>query len=141
MASTMQQPVTSPVVRLAERSGVYYGWVMVAVVLLVSMIGAGTRMASGVMIKPLEAEFGWDRASISLALAIGLLANGLGAPFGGKLFDRFGPRRVAIGALILTIVATVGTITMHSIFEFILWWGIVAGVATGALGGTLGAVI
>ena len=90
MASTMQQPVTSPVVRLAERSGVYYGWVMVAVVLLVSMIGAGTRMASGVMIKPLEAEFGWDRASISLALAIGLFANGLGAPFGGRLFDRFG---------------------------------------------------
>ncbi len=135
------QQQSGPLVRLATRSGLYYGWIVVAVILLIALIGTGTRMASGVMIKPLEAEFGWDRASISLALAIGLLANGLGAPFGGKLFDRFGPRRVAIGALALTIVATVGTIMMHSIFELIFWWGIVAGIATGALGGTLGAVV
>src|SRR3954470_17898894 len=125
--ASVSQPATSPLIRLASRSGLYYGWLVVAVVLLVSMVGTGTRMASGVMIKPLEAEFGWDRASISLALAIGLLANGPGPPFGGKLFDRFGPRRVAIGALILTIVATIGTIMMHSIFELIFWWGIVAG--------------
>jgi sugar phosphate permease len=141
MASTMQQPVTSPVVRLAERSGVYYGWVMVAVVLLVSMIGAGTRMASGVMIKPLEAEFGWDRASISLALAIGLFANGLGAPFGGRLFDRFGPRRIVIIALVMTLMALVGTIYMQTILELTFWWGIVAGLSTGMLTGTLGAVV
>jgi len=135
------QQQSGPLVRLATRSGLYYGWIVVAVILLIALIGTGTRMASGVMIKPLEAECGCDRASISLALAIGLLANGLGAPFGGKLFDRFGPRRVAIGALALTIVATVGTIMMHSIFELIFWWGIVAGIATGALGGTLGAVV
>jgi len=135
------QQASSPLVRLSSRSGVYYGWLVVAVILLVALIGTGTRMASGVMIKPLEAEFGWDRASISLALAIGLLANGLGAPFGGKLFDRFGPRRVAIAALALTIVATVGTIMMHTIVEFVFWWGIVAGLSTGALGGTLGAVV
>ena len=40
------------------------------VALLVSMVGMGTRMASGVMVKPLEGEFGWDRASISLALEV-----------------------------------------------------------------------
>src|SRR5215212_3859586 len=101
--------------RLASRLGLFYGWLIVAVVLLVSMVTAGTRMASGVIIKPLEGEFGWDRATISLALAIGLLANGFGAPFGGKLIDRFGPQRVVIGSLIVTIVATVATILMHSI--------------------------
>src|SRR5688572_12686708 len=53
-------PAPSAFSRLALRSGLYYGWVIVAVVLLVSMVATGTRMASGVMIKPLEAEFGWD---------------------------------------------------------------------------------
>lgn len=140
MAVTGQQ-VTSPLIRAALRYGLYYGWVVVALVLLVSMIGAGTRMASGVMIVPLEAEFGWDRASISLALAVGLLANGFGAPFGGRLFDRFGPQRVVIGALLLTLVAMGGTIVMHSIVELTLWWGVVAGLSTGVLSGTLGAVV
>src|SRR5262245_60746135 len=134
-------PASSPLVRLSMRSGLFYGWVVVAVILLVSMVGTGTRMASGVMVKPLESEFGWDRASISLALAIGLLANGLGAPFGGRLIDRFGPLRVVVGSLAVTIVATVGTILMQSLFELTFWWGLVAGLSSGALGGTLGAVV
>jgi MFS family permease len=139
--AVLSQQGSGSLVRLAMRSGLFYGWLVVAVVLLVSMVGTGTRMASGVMVKPLEFEFGWDRASISLALAIGLLANGLGAPFGGKLIDRFGPQRVVIGALLLTIASTVGTILMHTLFELTLWWGLVAGIASGALGGTLGPVV
>ena len=140
MAAVSQQ-TSSPLIRFAGRYGVYYGWFVVAVVLLVAMVGSGTRMASGIMVKPLEAEFGWDRAEISLALALGLLATGLGAPFGGRLIDRFGPRRVAVGALLLTIMATIGTILMQSIAEFVFWWGLVAGIASGALGGTLGPVV
>ena len=136
-----QQHGSGPLVRFATRSGLFYGWLVVAIVLLVSMVGTGTRMASGVMIKPLEVEFGWDRASISLALAIGLLANGLGAPFGGRLMDRFGPRKVVIGGLLFTILSTLGTVIMHSLFELTLWWGLVAGLSSGALGGTLGPVV
>jgi sugar phosphate permease len=133
-------PASSPLVRLAMNSGLFYGWVIVAVVLLVSMVATGTRMASGVIIKPLEAEFGWDRAAISLALALGLLANGLGAPFGGRLIDRFGPRRVVVVALLVTIVATVSTVMMHTIVELTWWWGLVAGLSSGAFS-TLGAVV
>jgi sugar phosphate permease len=134
-------PASSPLIRLATRSGLFYGWFIVAVVLLVSMVATGTQRASGVMVKPLEQEFGWDRAEISLALAIGLLANGLGAPFGGRLIDRFGPRLVIIGSLAGTITATVGTIGMHTIIELTWWWGVVAGLSSGTLGGTLGAVV
>jgi MFS family permease len=134
-------PASSPLIRLATRSGLFYGWFIVAVVFLVSMVATGTQMASSVMVKPLEYEFGWDRAEISLALAIGLLANGLGAPFGGRLIDRFGPRLVVVGSLAGTIIATVGTIAMHTIIELTWWWGLVAGLASGTLGGTLGAVV
>jgi MFS family permease len=138
--ATLSQQVSSPLVRLAQRSGLFYGWCIVAVVLFVSMVATGTRMASGVIIKPLEAEFGWDRAAISLALALGLLANGLGAPFGGRLIDRFGPRRVVVVALAMTMVATVSTVMMHTIVELTWWWGLVAGLSSGAFS-TLGAVV
>lgn len=98
-------------------------------------------MASGVLIKPLEGEFGWDRAEISLALAIGLLANGLGAPFGGKLIDRFGPRKLIVGALVIALLSTVGTIFMRSVVELTLWWGVALGIATGSMSGAVGAVV
>src|SRR5262249_26435404 len=37
--------------------------------------------------------------------------------------------------------ATVGTIGMHTIVELTWWWGLVAGLSSGTLGGTLGAVV
>jgi MFS family permease len=129
------------VVRAASRAGLYYGWIVVVVVLLVSMVGMGTRMASGVVLLPLEAEFGWDRATISFSLAIGLLANGLGAPFGGQLLDRFGPRKMVFGALALALAAVVGTLVMSSLLELTLWWGLLLGLSTGAVGTVLGSVI
>lgn len=129
------------VVRAASRAGLYYGWLVVAVALMVTLVATGTRMASGVLIKPLEAEFGWDRAAISLSLAIGLLANGLGAPFGGRLIDRFGPSKVVAGAVALTLVATVCTIFMSDLIALTVWWGVVLGLSTGAVGSVLGSVI
>ncbi len=53
-----------------------YAWLIVAVTFLVLLVAAGVRAAPAVLIKPLEAEFGWDRASISLAIAVSILAFG-----------------------------------------------------------------
>src|SRR6478672_3791767 len=104
-------------VQAASRRGIYYGWLVVGVTLVSALVGSGLRMASGVLVKPLEAEFGWDRAEISLAFALGLLANGLGGPFGGKLMDRFGPRRVVMGALSLSVLGCLGMLLMHNIVQ------------------------
>ncbi|MCC6793414.1 MAG: MFS transporter, partial [Thermomicrobiales bacterium] len=75
----------------------YYGWVVVAITIAVSLVTWGVRAAPSVLIKPLEAEFGWTRSEISSAIAIGLLMTAVSAPFGGTLLDRFGPRVVLIG--------------------------------------------
>jgi MFS family permease len=91
--------------------------------------------------KPLEADFGWDRASISAAVAISLLTYGLGAPFGGRLMDRFGPRKVLIGATLLTLVGSAGTLRMGTLLELTLWWGVVVGVGSGMLAMVLGATV
>jgi MFS family permease len=137
----IDSPRADRLVRLTASVGLYYGWLVVVLALLVAMVSSGTRMASGILIKPLEAEFGWDRAAISLALAVGLLANGLGAPFGGRLIDRYGPRRVVLGALLLTLASTLGTIYMSSLLELTVWWGLMLGLGTGAMAGVLGPVV
>jgi MFS family permease len=127
--------------RLAARGGLYFGWLVVAVTLVAAVVSSGIRMASGVILQPLESEFGWDRASISLAFAVGLFANGLGAPFGGRLIDRFGPRNVLLGTLALTLLGTLGTLLMPSLVSLVLLWGLVVGLGTGALAGVMGPVV
>ena len=86
---------------IPERGGFHYAWVVVALTFLVLLAAAGVRAAPGVLIKPLEADFDWDRASISLAIAVSILTFGLGAPLSGGLVDRFVPRRVMLGGLSL----------------------------------------
>lgn len=128
-------------VGLANRAGLHYGWLVVGVVFLTLLVASGVRQAPGVVIKPLEAEFGWDRASISLAVAISLLVGGLASPYSGQVMDRFGPRSVLLGGALLTIVGGAAMLTVGSLLELSLWWGLVIGLSSGALTVVLGASV
>ena len=79
----------------------HYAWVVTAVTFLALLVAASVRAAPGVIILPLQNEFGWDRGSISLAVAVSILAFGLGGPVGGSVVDRFGPRRALLSGLAL----------------------------------------
>jgi sugar phosphate permease len=122
-------------------AGFHYAWVVVALTFLVLLAAAGVRAAPGVLIKPLEADFDWDRASISLAIAVSILTFGLGAPLSGGLVDRFGPRRVMLGGLALIALGLLPLLVMRELWEFHVAWGLVTGVGTGAVTNVLGATL
>lgn len=52
--------------------------------------------ALGVMIAPLEQEFGWSRSEISAGPFLTSVTALLLAAFGGRAVDRYGPRRIAM---------------------------------------------
>ena len=57
--------------------------------------------AFSLFITPLEAEFGWGRGEIMVALTIFFFISGLSAPPIGRLVDHYGPKTVmSLGALI-----------------------------------------
>jgi MFS family permease len=119
----------------------HYAWVVVAVTFLVLLASAGIRAAPGVLIKPLEGEFGWDRASISLAVAVSILAFGLGAPLSGGLIDRYGPRRVMLGGLALIAAGLAPLMWMRELWQLHVFWGVLTGLGTGAVTNVLGATV
>jgi MFS family permease len=53
----------------------------------------------GLFIKPLGVVYGWNRASVALAISIGAIALALSTPLAGRLIDRFGVRRILLGSL------------------------------------------
>jgi len=119
----------------------HYAWVVVAVTFLALLVASSVRAAPGILITPLEREFGWDRATISAAIAVSILTFGLGGPISGTLVNRFGPRKVILFGC-LAIAAGLGAIlTLRDIWQLFIFWGVIVGIGTGAIGNVLGATI
>ena len=106
----------------------------VAGVAFVAIVGAaGFRATPGVLIVPLQDEFGWSRGTISLAVSVNLLLYGLTAPFAAALMDRFGIRRVVAVALALVASGSALTTQMTQPWQLILCWGVLVGLGTGSM--------
>jgi sugar phosphate permease len=127
-------------VALARRN-VHYGWVVAAVTFLTMLVTAGAVGAPGVLIVPLEREFGWSTAAIATALAIRLVLFGLMGPFAAALMNRFGVRRITVIALALTAVGFLGSLAMTEVWQLILLWGVVVGLGSGLTALVLGATV
>ena len=80
------------------RRNIHDGWVVVGATFLTMLISAGAVGAPGVLLPPLQREFGWSTSEISLALASHLLLFGLMGPFAAALLvamlDRHAPAPV-----------------------------------------------
>jgi sugar phosphate permease len=119
----------------------HYAWLIVVITFIVMLFAAGVRTIPGILIKPLEAEFGWDRSSISFAVAISLFVFGLGAPIAGTLIDRFGPKKVMLLALVLTAAGLTPLLALRELWQLHLFWGLLTGIGTGGIAGVLGATV
>lgn len=119
----------------------YYGWVVVALSFLTTLTVAGVRASPSVLIHPLETEFGWSRTAIASVVSMNLLIFGIAAPVSGWLIDRYGPRKVMIGSLIMLTFGVSGTIVMSQFWQFFLVWGIVVGIGAGGVGSVLSATV
>jgi sugar phosphate permease len=119
----------------------HYAWVIVGITFLTLVSTAGIRSTPGVLIVPLQAEFGWSRASISLAVSINLFLYGLIGPFAAAFMERFGIRRVMMTALFTASSAAFLTTFMNQVWQLDLLWGLVIGIATGSTASVLSAVV
>lgn len=121
--------------------GIHYGWVVAATTFVVMLATAGALGAPGVMIVPLQREFGWQNGDISMALAIRLVLFGLMGPFAAAFMNRFGVRPVVCAALLLVVSGIAGSLLMTEIWQLVLLWGIVVGLGTGMMALVLGATV
>ena len=137
-------PTSSAISPLAEalaRRGIHYGWVVAAVTFLTMLVTAGAVGAPGVLIGPLEAEFGWATADISSSFAIRLMLFGVMGPFAAAFMNRFGIRPVATMALGLIAAGILGSLVMTRLWHLIALWGVVVGLGTGLTAMVLGATV
>jgi len=127
--------VTATIPGTSPKTGrrLHRAWIVAAVALVALVGAAGFRATPGVLIDPLQAEFGWQRGTISSAVSINLLLYGLTAPFAAALMDRFGMRAVVTGALLLVAAGSGLTVFMTAPWQLIACWGVLIGLGTGSM--------
>lgn len=89
--------------------------------------------AWSVFIKPLNAEFGWNRAEIAIAFAIACLIFGLMTFPAGRLSDRFGPRIVVLTGAVILGIGFIASGFITSKFQLYISYGVIAGFGGGLI--------
>ncbi len=85
-------------------------------------VGSGISFWSfGLYIRPLEDQFGWSRAEVSLGFSISLLVSGLIAPLIGKWVDTYGPRRLIVIGAVLTGATYLLLATTNSLWQWYVY--------------------
>lgn len=93
----------SSVIEVAPRTGRHNRWLVVFAAFCGVMVSFGSLLVFtfSVFLKPLSAEFGWSRQSISAAFGIAAISVAVCSPLLGRLLDRFGPRPVILPCMIV----------------------------------------
>ena len=127
--------------RLSRHLGTRYALVVLAVTFVALLTAAALRSAPGVMLPAWQSEFGWSRASISLAAAIGIFLYGLVGPFAAALMQSIGVRRTLAAALALMAAATGLSCFMTQPWQLVATWGVMSGLGSGCVAMVLAATI
>lgn len=108
-------------------------WIVVGAILgIISSYGPLVVFSFGVLLKPIAAEFHWDRRTVSAALTVSLLVSAVVTPYVGRLVDRHGIRSVTLPGIILFALALAAVgLTPPSPLVFVLLYAIVG--ITGAV--------
>lgn len=78
------------------------GWFIVFVLFFALSFSFSARMSLPVLIPGWEVEFGWSRTLMTTGAAVIMIIMGSVAPLAGHLLDKFGPRYLVAGGMVLS---------------------------------------
>jgi MFS family permease len=113
---------------LTRRRKLFYGWWMLAASVVVMTVISGLAIwANGLYVAPLEDEFGWSRAQVSLGFSAAILVGGFAGPLIGIWVDRFGPRSSMLVGSTMTGATYILLAFTDSLWQWYLFSAINAG--------------
>jgi len=112
---------------------IFYGWVVVAVFLVIGITLYGIHFSFGVFFKSIEAEFNLTRTATSAILSANLLLAGLCSFFAGWALDRYGPRLVVLIMAVFTGLSLVLTSQTNALWQLFVTYSLLLAMGTGPL--------
>lgn len=111
----------------SERSGRYYGWVIVGLTFLTMAVGGSIVGTFPVFYVAFLEEFGWSRADTALAFSFSMVTFAASAGFIGAMVDRWGPRLIIpAGIAILGVGLALMSMVSSLPALYVFYGGVVA---------------
>ena len=85
------------------------------------------------MVKPIAADFDWSRGAVSAVLFLNIVVYAASVIITGRLYDRYGPKWVIAGSTVLFSAGYALMATMDSLWEFLLYFGLLNGAGFGGV--------
>jgi MFS family permease len=117
-----------------------YAWVVVGVLFLAQAVAMGARATIGLLVQPWEAEFGWERAAVSLTASVGFVVYGVAQALSGRWADRLGPRAIFAASLALLGVGTAAVGSIVTLWQAYLVFGVLVMAGVGGASSPTSAV-
>ena len=118
----------------------FYGYVIVAAALCMSIMMWGARFSFSVFFAPVLDEFGWSRATTSGGFSLSWVFTGLLSIVVGRLNDKVGPRMIMTVAGFLVGLGYLLMSTLSSVWQLYLFYGVISIGMSAALVPTLSTV-
>jgi MFS transporter, OFA family, oxalate/formate antiporter len=110
-------------------------WTQLVIGVICMACVANLQYGWTLFVNPIDAKYGWGRASIQVAFTIFILVETWLIPVEGYLVDRFGPRPVVIGGAVLVAIAWVINSKAGSL-SLLYFAAALGGIGTGCVYGT-----
>ncbi|RMF91906.1 MAG: MFS transporter [Nitrospinota bacterium] len=111
----------------------HHGWYVVGSAFLLLFFTGASRFAFGVVFKPMLADFGWTRGTLSLAFTLNMTLMSLTQPWAGRLFDRHGPRKILGVFTTITAIGLLLTGWIAAPWHLFLTYGLLTGIGFGGV--------
>jgi len=111
----------------------FYGWVVVIALFIISTIAFGTRLSFGVFFKALANEFGLTRAETSGVYSAYMLLCAVFAIVSGWGVDKFSPRILISFMGLFTGLSLILTSQAHSLWQLFVVYSLLLAMGTGGI--------
>lgn len=113
------------------KTGVFYGWLIVAAGCLILLVEWGCQYSYGVFFTELCQDLNWTRAMVSGAYSLCFLWHGVIYFVAGSLNDRYGPKfTLTISAVVMGIGYALMSV-IEAPWQLYIFYGIVIGTGVG----------
>ncbi|MFN8635903.1 MAG: MFS transporter [Chloroflexota bacterium] len=106
----------------------YYGWVMLFSIALMTFASSGSRFSFGVFLVPMSEDLHWGRDQLALAASVNLILAGLLRAVVGFGVDRYGSKAVVITGVFLCGVSLLLTSVARELWQFYLAYGVLLAI-------------
>ena len=113
------------------KDGIFYGWIIVAVFLVIQAVLMGIASSFTVFFKSIEAEFELTRTVTSAISSVSMVLIPISGFFGGWALDRYGPKVVLFAMGLITGLSLVLTSRTGAAWQVFLTYSVLLAIGMG----------